>query len=76
MSEIEIKLRIIRLIISQKGDILQELYNLILSKLFKEKKQPTPLSALESGYKEMSEDVEREKEALEWAEGTLNGETL
>jgi len=28
------------------------------------------------GYKEMSEDQEREEEAFEWIEGTLNSEEL
>ena len=76
MSESEIKLRIIRLIVSQKGDVLQELYQLILSKLYNEKEQAGPMTSLEAGYKEMSEDIEREQEAFEWVEGTLNNEEL
>jgi hypothetical protein len=76
MSESEIKLRIIRLIVSQKGEVLQELYQMILSKLYKEKDKATPTPSLEAGYKEMSEDIDREKEAFEWVEGTLNAEDL
>ena len=76
MSESEIKLRIIRLIVSQKGDVLQELYQLILSKLYNEKEQAGSMTSLEAGYKEMSEDIEREQEAFEWVEGTLNIEEL
>jgi hypothetical protein len=76
MSESEIKLRIIRLIVSQKGEILQELYQMILSKLYKEREGAAPISPLEAGYKEMSEDLDREKEAFEWVEGTLNTEEL
>jgi hypothetical protein len=64
MSEADIKLRIIRLIDSQKGEILKELYELILSKLHQEKRNEEPLSVIEIGYKEMSEDTEREEEAL------------
>lgn len=76
MSESEIKLRIIRLIVSQKGEILQELYQMILNKLYKESGQAPPMSSLEAGYKAMSEDPDREKEAFEWVEGTLNAEEL
>jgi hypothetical protein len=76
MSEADIKLRIIRLIDSQKGEILEQLYELILSKLYQEKHEEEPLSALETGYKEMSEDRGREAEAFEWIEGTIQSEGL
>lgn len=76
MSESEIKLRIIRLIASQKGDVLQELYQLILRKLYKENEQVGITTSLEEGYRAMSEDIEREKEAFEWVEGTLDVEEL
>jgi hypothetical protein len=73
MNEAEIKLKIIRLIDTQQGQILQELYEMLLNKLNMgktEKKSHT----LESAYKEMSQDEEREKEAFEWIEGTINFE--
>ncbi len=76
MSEADIKLRIIRLIDSQEGEILRELYEMILNKLYQEKREEENLSALEQGYKKMSEDQEREEEAFEWIEGTLNSEEL
>lgn len=76
MSEADIKLRIIRLIDSQQGKVLRELYEMILNKLYQEKQEEEPLSALERGYKEMSEDQEREAEAFEWIEGTLNSDEL
>ena len=76
MSEADIKLRLIRLIDSQKGEILHELYELILSKLYHEKWEEEPLSAMEIGYKEMSEDKDREEEAFEWIEGTLHSDNL
>lgn len=76
MSEADIKLRIIRLIDSQQGEVLRELYEMILNKLYQEKREEEPLSALERGYKEMSEDQEREEEAFEWIEGTLNSDEL
>ena len=72
MSEADIKLKIIRLIDSQQGQALLELYDLILRKLYKENGKKEPLSALELAYKEMAEDHEREQEAFEWIEGTLN----
>ncbi len=31
MSELDIKLRLIRLIVSQKGEVLQELYQIIMA---------------------------------------------
>ena len=76
MSEADIKLRIIRLIDSQQGEILQELYELILNKLYQTRQEEEPLSGIEIGYKEMSEDKEREEEAFEWIEGTLHSEDL
>jgi len=37
MSEADIKLRIIRLIDSQQGEVLRELYEMILNRLYQEK---------------------------------------
>lgn len=76
MSEADIKLRIIRLIDSQKGEMLQELYHMILNKLYKEESTKEKESPLEVAYREMSEDREREEEAFDWIEGTLNSEEL
>ena len=76
MSESDIKLRLIRLIVSQRGEVLQELYQIIMNRLYREKTEGESLSALELGYKEMSEDTEREKDAFEWIEGTLNADEL
>jgi hypothetical protein len=76
MSEADIKLKIIRLIDSQQGEMLQELYELILKKLYKERQDDEPLSPIEIGYKEMSEDKGREEEAFEWIEGTLHSDDL
>lgn len=53
MSEADIKLRIIRLIDSQEGEVLRELYDMILSKLYQEKHEEEPLSLIEKGYREM-----------------------
>ncbi len=76
MGEAEIKLKLIRLIDNQKGEILQELYDLIIKKLYQEKKQLAQLSPMEMGYKEMSEDQAREQEAFEWIEGTLHSDDI
>jgi hypothetical protein len=76
MSDSEIRLKLIRLIISLKGDVLQELYEIILSKLHKKSEQAVPISPFELGYKEMAEDLERESDALEWIEGSFNMEGL
>jgi hypothetical protein len=77
MSEADIKLKIVRLIDSQSGDVLRELYEMIISKVYERSNlEAEPISALEQGYKEMSEDREREIEALDWIEGTLDPESL
>lgn len=61
---------------SQEGEVLRELYDMILSKLYQEKHEEEPLSLIEKGYREMAKDKEREEEAFEWIEGTLNAEEL
>lgn len=76
MREADIKLKIIRLIDSQKGEVLEQLYELIQSKINREKREEVPLASLETGYKEMSEDKDREVEAFEWIEGTLQSEGI
>lgn len=76
MSEADIKLKIVRLIDSQSGEVLRELYEMITSKVYERNQEIGPISALEKGYKDMSEDKERETEALEWIEGTLDLEAI
>ena len=76
MKEADIKLQIIRLLDSQTGEKLKELHQLILTTLKNEKKSEEPVSTLELGYIEMSKDKDREKEALAWAEGTLNAKPI
>ncbi|MCC5945601.1 MAG: hypothetical protein JJT94_11755 [Bernardetiaceae bacterium] len=76
MSEADLKLHIIRLIDSQQGEILQEIYSLIVSKLYEEKQETDSLSALEMGYKNMAEDTEREAEAYEWIEHTFDSKEI
>lgn len=70
MSDSELKLKMIRLIDKQNGETLNELYKLILSKIQKTDKDYNSPYAIEQGYKEMSEDDEREKNAFEWIEST------
>ena len=38
---------------SQEGEVLRELYDMILSKLYQEKHEEEPLSLIEKGYREM-----------------------
>lgn len=72
ISEAELKVKIFRLIDAQQGESLQEVYDWLSAKL--QGKQA--VSSIEQGYKNMSEDVEREQEAFEWVEGTLNTDEL
>lgn len=72
MNDAEIKLNIIRLIDTQQGQKLVELYQLIQSKIVINKPKKEDLSPIELGYKAMSEDVEREEEVFEWLENTNN----
>ena len=78
MSDSDIKLELIRLIDSQGGKSLMRLYEIIREEIGrgKSKVAESELSPLEQGYKAMSEDEEREEEASEWIEGTLNSEDL
>lgn len=57
---------------------LMRLYEIIREEIGpgKSKVAESALSPLEQGYKVMSEDEEREEEAFEWIEGTLNSEDL
>gem|GEM_PF-3411750 len=76
MKDADIKLKLIRLINSQKGALLHELYPIVANKRYKEKSRKESLPVIELGYKELSEDKEREEDAVEWIEGTLNSEGL
>ena len=72
ISEAELKVKIFRLIDAQQGESLQEVYDWLSAKL----QEKQTLSSIEQGYKNMADDVEREKEAFEWIEGTLNRDEL
>ncbi len=72
ISEAELKVKIFRLIDAQQGESLQEVYDWLSAKL----QEKQALSSIEQGYKNMADDVEREKEAFEWIEGTLNTDEL
>ena len=78
MSDSEIKLELIRLIDSQGGKTLMRLYELIREEIGPgtSKTKQEKLTPLEQGYKAMSEDKEREEEAFDWIEGTLNSEEI
>ena len=70
--EAELKVRIFRLIDTQSEESLQEVYDWLSAKL----QQKETVSLLEKGYKDMAADEEREQEAFEWLEGTLNTSEL
>jgi len=70
MTDAEMKIQLIRLIDNQSGQTLMDLYETLQNRLNQYIK--TDLSVIESGYKAMSKDIKREKEASEWIENTLN----
>ena len=75
MTEAEIKLKIFRFIDNQPGNILTEIYDLLKSKYMNTKKEEKNyISDIESQYQQMSKDTVREKEALEWIEGTIDND--
>lgn len=67
-SDAELKVKIFRLIDTQQGKVLQEVYDMLSAKL----QGKDALSSIEQGYKDMAADEQREREASEWIEGTLN----
>ncbi len=72
ISEAELKVKIFRLIDAQQGESLQEVYDWLSAK----SQEKQAVSSIEQGYKNMADDVEREQEAFEWVEGTLNTDEL
>jgi len=71
-SEAELKLEIFRLLDSQHEEDLKEIYDWLSIKVGKRNN----LSDLENGYRDMAADADREKDAMEWIEGTLNSDEL
>ncbi len=72
IGEAELKVKIFRLVDAQQGESLQEVYDWLSEKL----QEKEIVSSLEQGYKRMAADEEREKEAFEWVEGTLNTDDI
>ncbi|MCD4678966.1 MAG: hypothetical protein K8S00_01135 [Bacteroidales bacterium] len=73
MTDAEIKLELFRLIDNQPLDILFDIYDLLKTKFETSKRREiNTVSDIDSQYKKMAKDQNREKEALEWIEGTLN----
>jgi len=73
MSVADLKLQIIKLLDNQPIEVLQHWLNLLQTNA---NMSPNSLTEIEMGYKAMSEDVEREAEAYEWMENTLNPNEL
>ena len=68
----ELKVKIFRLIDTQDGETLEELYRLLQERL----QTSSQWTSLEKGYEAMAADQEREAEAMEWIEGTFNHEDI
>jgi hypothetical protein len=67
MNDAEIKLKLFRFIDSQDGNQLKEIYNLVREKFDLAKlSRANKLSDIEVQYKQMAEDMDREKDAIEW----------
>jgi hypothetical protein len=77
ISDAEIKLELFRIIDHQEGPVLRKIYKSFHT-IVKESKKETieSVSDIEEQYKIMSKDIEREKEANEWIEGTQNFDSL
>ena len=71
-SEAELKIKIFRLIDTQAEESLQEVYDWLSAKL----REKEAVSSVEQGYKDMAEDEDREQQAFEWIESTLNPSDL
>ena len=77
MTDAEIKLKLFRLIDNQPGYLLYDIYDLLKTKLETSIITETnTVSDIDSQYKLMAKDKNREKEAFEWIEGTLNTNEL
>lgn len=68
----ELKVKIFRLVDAQDGETLEQVYQLLLERL----QAKSQWTSREEGYAAMAADEEREQEAMEWIEGTLNHEEL
>lgn len=68
----ELKVKIFRLVDAQDGETLEAVYQLLLERL----QIKSQWVSKEEGYAAMAADEEREQEATEWIEGTLNQDEL
>ena len=76
MSDAELKLEIIRLIDNQNSETLHALYELILSRIESKRIEYNSVRDITFGYEQMAQDQDRENEAFEWIEGTIDTEEL
>ena len=76
MKEAEIKLSIFRAIDQLNSESLNEIYQVVQKLLEEAAMNVSRAEDIEVGYKAMSQDEERESEALLWSEGTLNPNDL
>lgn len=73
MSAADIKLQIIKLLDNQPVEVLKHWFDMLQAT---ENSNSNNLKEIELGYKAMAEDSERETEAFEWIENTLNSTKL
>lgn len=73
MSAADIKLQIIKLLDNQPVEVLKHWFDMLQAT---ENSNSKKLKEIELGYKAMAQDAERETEALEWIENTLNATEL
>ena len=77
MTEADLKLKMIRLIDKQEGQSLQRIYEYLLLSLSSESSYSSEaLESIEDGYERMSKDEDRESQAMDWIEGTLDSDSL
>jgi len=73
MTDADIKLKLFRLIDNLSGNVLLDTYDLLKTKIKASNPVETSkVSDIESQYKKMAKDKIREKDALEWIEGTMH----
>lgn len=76
MNEAEVKLNVFRLVDDLQGEQLMQVYELLIKLLQTQMQeavsQVSTWENLDEGYQQMANDEQREMEANEWMEGTLD----
>jgi hypothetical protein len=72
MSSSDIKIEIFRLIDNQEEETLRVIYELLKKELAEIEELESSKKSMDELYKEMAIDTERESEAMEWVNNTIN----